>query len=269
MFKYYWNQTYYFKLKQGPAHQTPEMMTIVNSAISYYQSCTASTVPVWFNKADSFFMDEDYYPKLLNDLERLLHQDVSHRFMKIMGETQSVYSIVTKPIKRIRIKSIDAVVLKEHAPILTQLLNYKWVQLLEKFNHAPRIANKVQGSYAQSIRRQNLAKYRKILLREFDKKPIRDFYTGEVLKENDISIDHVIPWSFMYSDDLWNLVITSKAHNSKKSNHLVDYHFIESLKENKINLLHLIKEDQHSYSDELKEALDNDYIEKFYKDFKY
>ena len=47
---------------------------------------------------------------------------------------------------------------------------------------------------------------------------IIDFYTGDILEQNDISLDHVIPWSFMYSDDIWNLVITSKSVNSKKSN---------------------------------------------------
>ena len=36
-------------------------------------------------------------------------------------------------------------------------------------------------------------------------KPI-DFYTGDELDMDDISVDHVIPWSFMYSDDIWNLV---------------------------------------------------------------
>lgn len=35
-------------------------------------------------------------------------------------------------------------------------------------------------------------------------KPI-DFYTGNELDMDDISVDHVIPWSFMYSDDIWNL----------------------------------------------------------------
>lgn len=32
-------------------------------------------------------------------------------------------------------------------------------------------------------------------------KPI-DFYTGDELDMDDISVDHVIPWSFMYSDDI-------------------------------------------------------------------
>ena len=35
--------------------------------------------------------------------------------------------------------------LKEYSIILSKLLNYKWAQLLEKFNFCPKIANKVNG----------------------------------------------------------------------------------------------------------------------------
>lgn len=41
----------------------------------------------------------------------------------------------------------------------------------------------------------------KNILLENMNKPI-DFYTGEELQPDDISVDHVIPWSFMYSDDI-------------------------------------------------------------------
>ncbi len=49
---------------------------------------------------------------------------------------------------------------------------------------------------------------------------IIDFYTGEVLNPKDVSVDHVIPWSYMYSDDIWNLVLTSKRINSSKNNQI-------------------------------------------------
>ena len=59
-------------------------------------------------------------------------------------------------------------------------------------------------------------------------KPI-DFYTGDELDMDDISVDHVIPWSFMYSDDIWNLVLTSKSNNSSKSNHIPSKEVFEQL----------------------------------------
>ena len=120
--------------------------------------------------------------------------------------------------------------LKEYSFVLSQLINFKWAQLLEKFNHSPRIASKVKGISDNTIKRSSLTKYKNILLKSNNYQAI-DFYTGKVLQENDISVDHVIPWSFMYSDDIWNLV---KLINDSK------------------------------YKDELLLAIENDYVDKFY-----
>ncbi|MCG4878372.1 hypothetical protein L0N00_18230, partial [Eggerthella lenta] len=71
---------------------------------------------------------------------------------------------------------------------------------------SPKIALKVKGISDNKLRRKNLAKFRDILLSYKDEDCPVDFYTGEILKKEDISVDHVLPWSFLYSDDLWNLV---------------------------------------------------------------
>ena len=36
------------------------------------------------------------------------------------------------------------------------------------------------------------------------------FVTNRPISPNNLSIHHVIPWSYMYSDDLWNLVYVDK-----------------------------------------------------------
>ena len=156
-------------------------------------------------------------------------------------------------------------ILKEHAFVLSQLLNYRWAQLLEKFNQSPRIALKVKGSTDEKIRRNNLTKFKHALLKQFPDGIVRDFYTDEILDPNDISIDHVIPWSFMYSDDIWNLVITSKLKNSSKSNSVVDEAYIKKLKDRNIEL---IKYTDEHYKLELLEANENMFIDKFYYQFK-
>ncbi|MDY0139987.1 MAG: hypothetical protein RBR50_09810 [Candidatus Izemoplasmatales bacterium] len=48
-------------------------------------------------------------------------------------------------------------IIKEYAIVLTQIMNYRWAQLLEQFNRSPRIVSKVQGSMNNQIRRNNLA----------------------------------------------------------------------------------------------------------------
>ena len=93
-----------------------------------------------------------------------------------------------------------------------------------------------------------------------------DFYTGNELEEKDISVDHVIPWSYMYSDDIWNLVVTSKSLNSQKSNRIPTEDIIEKLEIRNQELLSKIEDSQ--YYDSLKIAVDNDYVRKFYTSYK-
>lgn len=105
----------------------------------------------------------------------------------------------------------------------------------------------------------------KFLLKLYERKPIRDFYTDEVLELGDVSVDHFIPWSFMYSDDLWNLVITSKSNNSKKSNKRVEKEYLDKLKQQNEQLIHLLQDP--SLKSVLIDALEHHYLEKFYADF--
>jgi len=94
---------------------------------------------------------------------------------------------------------------------------------------------------------------------------VRDFYTDEILDPNDISIDHVIPWSFMYSDDIWNLVITSKSRNSSKSNNKTTVEYIEKLKQRNLEIELVVSE---SFKRELLEAKEHDFVDKFYFQFR-
>jgi CRISPR/Cas system Type II protein with McrA/HNH and RuvC-like nuclease domain len=64
-----------------------------------------------------------------------------------------------------------------------------------------------------------------------------------VLKEEEISIDHFIPWSYIYSDDLWNLVITSKSYNSTKTNKRPSNEYLEKLKEQNLQLIDILKDE--------------------------
>lgn len=267
MLKYYWNQTYYFNLKQGPKNQQPEIVSIVKEGIFKYQEYYSTNIPIWFNKAETILIEIGWLnDNLIRRIVRILKQDVSWRFLKVMGSDMKVYDLDSDR-ETVTMTSDQIIKLKDFAPLLVQLINYKWVQLLEKYNHSPRLAHKVRGSADQTIKRKNLSKYREILLKQFEDKPIIDFYTGTVLKENDISLDHVIPWSFMYSDDIWNIVITSKSINSKKSNLIVRESYIKKLVDEKRALLELLPEGNKHHSD-LKEAIENNYIIKYYNDFR-
>ena len=65
----------------------------------------------------------------------------------------------------------------------------------------------------------------------------------------------------MYSDDIWNLVITSKSINSSKSNSIPSDEIIERLKNRNNKLESLLS---NSYKLSMEEAIKNNYVDKFY-----
>lgn len=261
MIKYYWNQLFFFKLKQSPyKDKDPVICKDVNILIEEWKSKTNSAIPVWYGENDVKDINPILFNNILKHICKTLHENVSWRFKKIPNGQLDIYEY-DKLNSRIIIEYNNALLLKnDYGIIISKLLNFKWTQLLEKFNYQPKIASKVSGISNNKIRRNSLTRFKNELLKEFNGKAI-DFYTGEELAENDISVDHVIPWSFMYSDDIWNLVLTSKSRNSSKNNSLPSMEIIEKLKERNNKIKDIVAS---SYKLDLEEALNNNYLDKFY-----
>ena len=265
--KYYWNQTFFFRLKQGPNTQKlPIVQQITESVIDNYVHFTGLNYPVWYDKAIAIIhRDEKEYHQIIKRLSNALRADVCWRFMNANNKTYNLYQL-NKKEGWIRVAKENVRVLRDYGYVLTQLLNYKWAQLLEQFNRSPKIVSKVKGSQENKIRRTNLAKFKEILLGTFpDGLPI-DFYTGEPLLEPDITVDHVIPWSFLYSDDIWNLVLTKRSINSAKSNSIPTLEQIEKLKERNRWWMH--REGVEKIRMELVESEENRFIDRYYMDLK-
>ena len=146
MVKYYWNQTFFFNLRQGSnIKKKPIIVQQVDLLIDKYKELTGSSVPIWFDKAEEeLTKEQDFYKSVLKKCARKLKDDVSWRFMNVNKEKKDLY-VLNKNYLYISINKEQVLLLKEYGFVLSQLLNYKWAQLLEKFNNAPRITSKVKG----------------------------------------------------------------------------------------------------------------------------
>ena len=260
MIKYYWNQMFFFNLKQSPA-KVPVVCQETQKLIEEYKEKTNSNIPKWYDEGIKV-LDKDNYLKAVKKIAKTLHKNVAWRFKNIDGKSLEIYQI-DKSKNLVVIDYSAALELKDYSVILSKLLNYKWAQLLEKFNFSPKITSKVNGISQAKINRESLTKYKNQLLKEFKDGKIIDFYTGEELTVDNVSIDHVIPWSFMYSDDIWNLVVTSKSNNSKKSNSIPSEEMINKLKERNLKLLTIV---EGKFKEDLELSIEGNYIEKFYRD---
>lgn len=256
MFKYYWNQTIFFDLQQSPNPKKPPVyITYVKEKIKEYQE-THDFQPVKFERV------EDKIELNIKFLNNQLKKDVSHRFMKVGMETLPLYEL---NLKNELIRLPHPEILKDYSDILFEVINYRWSQILENFNSSPRVSQKIKITDRGKIRRNSLSKFHKYL-------NLSDKLCFECNKElnGEISIDHVIPWSFMYSDDLWNLVYTHKGCNSSKSNRIVKEPVIRKLEERNRELVKTLEsfgiKDKH-YK-ELKLSIEKDYVFKFWIGFK-
>ena len=161
MLKYYWNQIFFFKLKQSSGKK-PVVVQETESCIEKYIEISQSNLPKWFDYADEKLRREpDFYNNALEKIARALKPDVSWRFLKSGEEELPLYKLdrsnMTVTFTRAQVDDI-----KQCSLVFAQLLNYKWAELLEKFNSSPRIVSKVRGLSEAKLRQSSLTKFKSI-----------------------------------------------------------------------------------------------------------
>ena len=155
--------------------------------------------------------------------------------------------------------------IKEHSRLLFQLINYRWSQKLEDLNNSPRISQKVRGvDKDKDIKRKSLKKFQSLIDIENPNRVC--FITNKSIPEKELSIDHIIPWSYMYSDDLWNLVYVNKSVNSRMSNRLKNDEIKDKLIKRNKRLLQILDDKKILNKDveELRLANKKDHVELFW-----
>ena len=112
--------------------------------------------------------------------------------------------------------------------VLTQALLAEWVLYLEKANHGlPLLASKIM---AQEMRRGPLTTYRNMLY----EKTHDCFYCLKSFNKSGMHVDHFIPFSYIYDDNAWNLVLSCAECNLSKRDSLpsVKPYFVELVERN-------------------------------------
>lgn len=143
-------------------------------------------------------------------------------------------------------------------------IEYNQIVYLQKRNpNVPGIVDKLRPP--QSRKLAKVINYWKPVVEQM---PIYDLFSGQLLDEEDISIDHFVPWSYVAHDELWNLHPVSKAVNSSKNNNLPDWDaYFEGLARNEFLAYTMIWKNekiqdafrkcaqQHVNSDDIRERL--------------
>lgn len=208
-------------------------------------------------------MNEKYNDCLTRTI-KTLKADVSWRFTFIDGKKHDEIYKYNKGDDKLEILALNLNILKDNHEDLFDLINYRWGLILETFNSSPRINKKVKIIDEQDVKRSSLSKFKEYL--DIENPQRICFICGKHIDNPELSIDHVIPWSYLYSDDLWNLVYVHKSCNSSKSNIIPLKEDIQKLKDRNKRLLQKLEEKDVNSKivNELDLSIQKDYVNKFW-----
>jgi 5-methylcytosine-specific restriction endonuclease McrA len=231
--KYYWNQVVVYKIKQD--FKTTKKTKLVSIIEDKTKNINELYEP-FFKKEENNTLKK----QLITQIYQYCLTDVIPRFQR--DGKQNIYLHNSTPIKtktkrlryyqpikekRVIILKKEAIItIKKHYKILFKVVILEWAKFLEKTNFTPRLIQKVEK--IDNPKRNSLLKYKKILLSV--KKDQRCFYCDKKLDLNEIHVDHFIPWSYIFQDNIWNLVLSCSSCNLSKNNSLPTSEYLEKLK---------------------------------------
>lgn len=261
IFKYYWNQSIFFNLQQGPnLNKKPKIQQLVEENIKEYRTKNETQKPITFIKV------EDKVKIPVKQISTVLKQDVCKRFLIL---DKKVFNTYKYDLEKRTINILKPELINEYSDILYQLINYRWTQKLEDTDGSPRISKKVRGVDRENTpKRKTLKPFHEFLDVENPSK--RCFITGDTIPKDELSVDHVIPWSYMYSNDLWNLVYVHSSRNSSKNNRLPHEDMINRLEIRNKKLLKLLRGNsvKSKHVVELGISIEKDYVKRYWTGFK-
>jgi 5-methylcytosine-specific restriction endonuclease McrA len=197
--------------------------------------CGEEYIPQSYDKY--FKSKQNLKETMIKEIENKCLQDVIPRLQPkgynniykhfhILNETGRKYKLPPKDKRYIVLTKKAQSFFKDNYYELSKILIYEWAKFLEKTNFTPRLISKIEN--LGSNNRSSLTKYKNILLKQMESKC---FYCNCNISYNNIHIDHFIPWSYIYEDAIWNLIISCPECNLKKSDYLAPKQCVQKIED--------------------------------------
>ena len=216
--KYYWHQGLRFKIKQNFKSNEPNMITIVREIFKDDKKKQFRKIdPVKKKKAIDLILEEVFGdPKKKKNV-------VIPAFHRVKGSSEAIFYDYDEKLKCITLKPGVAQFFCKNYYVLLMTTIAGWAKFLEKANHSlPRLISKIER---ENERRNPLGKFKEMYIGH----TYKCFYCCTKLVDGKIEVDHFIPWTYMFDDDAWNLVLACKDCNRDKKDALPKIEFKNKL----------------------------------------
>jgi hypothetical protein len=210
--RYYWHQILKYKIKQNFNSEKPPYIVKIIKEIFEKD----------YNPKDTFrdveMYQKDNIKRAENEIAKRCFSEVIPKFHNIPNgsHVQSNEMFYEQRKNSILVKPKVLLFFRENYILLYKAIILEWSRFLEKINRGlPMLISKIESD---EIFRKSLEGPYKILRKHFHV----CFYCEEKLSSirKEIHVDHFIPWSFVFEDEIWNLVLACERCNNNKRDSL-------------------------------------------------
>lgn len=229
----YWMQECRYGLRQGPANQTPEVISIIRKEFD------RSHYPQAWTKIRQ--KEPQKIQRCVAQITKKCFDDVIPRFQHVRNsagraeESRIFYDYLAldyhdsadnkkiDPRGGIRLNPAAISFFKENYVLLEMVVVLEWLRFLEGLNVGmPKLSSKIDG---RPIGTRNQGTFKKYL--EPHEKEC--FYCRTPLADVEIHVEHVIPFDYIGETEMWNLVLACRRCNCSKLGNLPPLTYIKKL----------------------------------------
>lgn len=208
----YWSQVVIYRLRHSPRDRNPPI--IVREIQRVAASCKARLL------AD--LAPDDRLP-LIRRITSVLPINVLAAFHVSKPERMPPLFEWAKGDKDILVSARAQEFIRTNSTALSLIANYFLARFLSKLNTAPHIVEKTERLVPKRAPLNRFSQHFRSLGER------HCFYCGADLDAQMAVVDHFIPWTFVFEDRFWNLVLACVKCNSSKSDHLPTDEMLEQL----------------------------------------
>ncbi|MET3682778.1 hypothetical protein ABID56_000868 [Alkalibacillus flavidus] len=162
--------------------------------------------------------------KLVSKIKSVMKINV---FGALYGDTNALFYEFDHRTEYFRFHSTVHEFMLKYQRLIVNLTNYHMAKMIEELNEYPStsyLLDKVESI----AKRSSLKPYEEVLLNYFE---ATCFYCGKSLTRGNRAshVDHFIPWSFVQSDQIWNLVMACGTCNIQKKDKLPKRDYLDDI----------------------------------------